>query len=110
MSKSNPLYENIYIGAFIYALGVISGQRGESHTNAFSLIQQTPDDRSLADLFARWEGGNFIIEFKRTDPPSIITDKTSLLYKSSIMLFSNSFSKSIFLYSRFSADELLIDV
>lgn len=65
MKKGTPLYENIYIGGFIYALGVISGRKGHEETEAFSLIQQTPDDKIIADLFARWKGANFIIEFKR---------------------------------------------
>jgi len=62
------LYENQYIGAFIYALGLHAGiTKGQESLNALSLTQQTPLDAQLGDLFAAWGGRNFLFEFKRTE-------------------------------------------
>lgn len=60
------LYENLYIGTFIYTLGLISGQRGVVDHETILLLQQTPEDAVVGDLFARWQGTNLIIEFKRS--------------------------------------------
>lgn len=59
-----PLYENQYIGAFIYALGVVSGKE-DQFPASLNLFQQTPLDKKIGDLFGNWNGRNFIIEFKR---------------------------------------------
>lgn len=63
---ADKLYENQYIGAFIYSLGLYAGiKKGEHAINAISLMQQTPLDTSYSDLFVGWEGRSFIFEFKR---------------------------------------------
>jgi hypothetical protein len=68
MSTKKTLYENQYIGAFIYALGLHAGiTKGIKSFNALSLIQQTPLDTQLGDLFAAWGGRSFLFEFKRTE-------------------------------------------
>lgn len=61
-------YENIYLGNFILTLGYIAGKRNLAlnHT-ALQLLQQTPDDTTIGDLFANWGGRNFIFEFKRNE-------------------------------------------
>lgn len=60
------LYENLYIGTFIYTLGLISGQRGVVNLETIRLLQQTPEDKFVGDLFTRWQGTNLIVEFKRS--------------------------------------------
>lgn len=61
-------YENIYLGNFIYTLGYIAARQGHAlHQTALQLLQQTPDDRTIGDLFANWGGRNFIFEFKRNE-------------------------------------------
>ncbi|MFZ3016872.1 MAG: hypothetical protein WA056_00280 [Gallionella sp.] len=68
MSTRRTLYENQYIGAFIYALGLHAGSsKGPESLNALSLMQQTPLDTQLGDLFTAWEGRSFLFEFKRTE-------------------------------------------
>ncbi|HEX9715139.1 MAG TPA: hypothetical protein VGA28_05560, partial [Desulfurivibrionaceae bacterium] len=64
MTTRRTLYENQYIGAFIYALGLYAGiTKGKEALNALSLMQQTPLDTQLGDLFAAWGGRNFLFEF-----------------------------------------------
>lgn len=61
-------YENIYLGNFILTLGYLAGKHGlELNQTALQLLQQTPDDRTVGDLFANWGGKNFIFEFKRNE-------------------------------------------
>lgn len=61
-------YENILLGNFILTLGYLAGQRGiELNQTALQLLQQTPDDRTVGDLFANLKGRNFIFEFKRNE-------------------------------------------
>ena len=68
MSTRRTLYENQYIGAFIYALGLHAGSsKGPESLNALSLMQQTPLDTQFGDLFTAWEGRSFLFEFKRTE-------------------------------------------
>ncbi|WP_182037450.1 hypothetical protein [Vibrio diabolicus] len=70
-------YENIYIGNFIFSLGYYSASTGDGLSNkAVQLVQQTPDEKKLNDLFVNWAGKNYIFEFKR-NPDSIKTE----LYK-----------------------------
>src|SRR3990172_5501763 len=67
MDLESPLYESQYIGAFIFALGLASGRsRAGDDAAAFSLLQQTPGDRIVGDLFATWKGRSFVLEFKRS--------------------------------------------
>jgi len=59
-------YENVYIGNFIFALGYHAAQTKNGLSNkAVQLVQQTPDEELLNDLFFNWAGRNFIFEFKR---------------------------------------------
>lgn len=61
-------YENILLGNFILTLGYLAGRRGiELNQTALQLLQQTPDDRTVGDLFANLKGRNFIFEFKRNE-------------------------------------------
>ncbi|WP_416242727.1 hypothetical protein ACLSSQ_11475 [Azospira sp. APE16] len=61
-------YENILLGNFILTLGYLAGQRGiKLNQTALQLLQQTPDDRTVGDLFANLKGRNFIFEFKRNE-------------------------------------------
>ncbi|WP_444894682.1 hypothetical protein ACJJIE_11375 [Microbulbifer sp. TRSA001] len=64
----NKIYENIFIGTFIYSMGVLSGIRKASGSPlpwiSLNLFQQTPADQYIGDLFGSLGGRNFIIEFK----------------------------------------------
>lgn len=62
------IYENMLSGAFIYALGLVSGKKADGQPSADSInfINQTPYDKSIADLFAELQGKFFIVEFKRS--------------------------------------------
>lgn len=65
MKQSISIYENQFIGSFIYSMGVITGKRELPVTDSINLLQQTPGDRIIGDLFTKWQGRNFIVEFKR---------------------------------------------
>ena len=59
-------YENVYLGNFIFALGYQAAKTNQGISNkAVQLVQQTPDEKILNDLFINWGGKNFIFEFKR---------------------------------------------
>lgn len=58
-------YENQYIGAFIYMLGIVAGKGNREISDSINLIQQTPLDHPFGDLLGDWQGKKFIIEFKR---------------------------------------------
>jgi DNA-binding ferritin-like protein (Dps family) len=61
------LYENVVIGNFLYGLG--SAIRGKSKTDiivsSINLLQQTPVDTELADVFLELPGVVRLIEFKQ---------------------------------------------
>jgi hypothetical protein len=59
------LYENVYIGTFIYLLGIEVGKRGLENNSSVNLFQQTPVDATLNDLITGVNGKFLIIEFKR---------------------------------------------
>ena len=59
------IYENIYIGSFIYQLGIKVGKKGLENKSAVNLFQQTPADSKLSDLIQSVNGTYLIIEFKR---------------------------------------------
>jgi hypothetical protein len=61
------IYENIIIGNFLYGLGfqIGAGSVGKPHAMAINLLQQTPQDRSLADLLIQGASVFRLIEFKR---------------------------------------------
>ncbi|MFZ4823962.1 hypothetical protein CQW32_04885 [Pseudomonas putida] len=63
------LYENVVIGNFLYALGFAIGRKTQAGglMPIVNLLQQTPDDKRLADVFAYYPGAMRIIEFKRTE-------------------------------------------
>lgn len=63
MSKRRSPYENQVIGAFIYALGFVGGQRAAGPMPV-NLFQQTPLDKTFGDLVV---GSThcLVIEFKR---------------------------------------------
>lgn len=61
-------YENILLGNFILTVGYLAGQRGiKINQTVLQLLQQTPDDQTVGDLFANLRGRNFIFEFKRNE-------------------------------------------
>ncbi|MCK2119863.1 hypothetical protein ACO0TC_19160 [Pseudomonas aeruginosa] len=63
------LYENVVIGNFLYALGFAIGRKTQAGglMPIVNLLQQTPDDKRLADVFAYYPGAMRVIEFKRTE-------------------------------------------
>ncbi len=63
----DPL-ENIVIGNFLYCLGLSMGQRAGSDAprGCINLLQQTPLDRPLGDVFIRFTGAVRLFEFKRS--------------------------------------------
>jgi len=61
-------YENVYLGNFIFALGYFAASdRDDLSNKAIQLVQQTPDEKELSDLFINWGGRSFIFEFKRNE-------------------------------------------
>jgi hypothetical protein len=61
-------YENVYIGAFVFALGYAAREKNMRPTDTYAqLLQQTPGDRPLGDLLTSWEGRSFVFEFKRRE-------------------------------------------
>ena len=62
----DPL-ENIVIGNFLYGLGLSMGQRAGTRapTGCVNLLQQTPMDRPLGDVYIRFPGAVRLFEFKR---------------------------------------------
>jgi hypothetical protein len=63
----NTIYENIYIGVFIYSLGflVAKNKQVSSLSSAINLYQQTPGDTTLGDFFCNIGGRSLLIEFKK---------------------------------------------
>ena len=70
------VYENVFIGAFVFTLGYKVARRypNSDPLASVNLYQQTPADPVLADLLANLSGNNFLVEFKR-DWPSVITER-----------------------------------
>lgn len=67
----NKIYENIYIGNFIFACGKYAGfTEGKSSVN---LYQQTPTDKYIGDLMMTNNAIHFILEFKKSEA-DIITE------------------------------------
>lgn len=59
-------YENVYLGNFIFALGFQAARTKKGLSDkSVQLVQQTPDEIKLSDLFVNWSGKSFIFEFKR---------------------------------------------
>lgn len=61
-------YENIVIGNFLYALGLMVGQEssGAVRPMCINLMQQTPLDQRLGDLMVANQGVTRLLEFKRS--------------------------------------------
>lgn len=60
-------YENVYLGNFIFALGFQAAKtRKGLNDKVVQLVQQTPDEGLLNDLFIKWSGKSYILEFKRS--------------------------------------------
>ena len=64
--KISP-YENIIIGNFLYGLGFNIGRHAAAHVPpvCINLLQQTPLDPKLGDVFLRLGGTVRLLEFKR---------------------------------------------
>lgn len=58
------IYENIYIGSFIYQLGVEAEKQNVVNNSSVNLFQQTPSDKTLSDLITGINGKFLILEFK----------------------------------------------
>lgn len=63
--KKRNIYENVYIGSFIYQLGIKVGQTRKEHKSSVNLFQQTPADKTYGDLLTSVNGKYILIEFKR---------------------------------------------
>lgn len=66
------LYENVFIGAFVYGLGYRTAiqdlEQGRGRTPvSVNLYQQTPRDATTGDLMTTLRGRSSLIEFKRVD-------------------------------------------
>lgn len=61
-------YENVFIGNFLYGLGLALGAklRGKLPPSCLSLLQQTPADTILGDVLAEFSGTVLLYEFKRS--------------------------------------------
>lgn len=59
------LYENIFIGTFLYMLGIEVGKKYDGGNSSVNLFQQTPADSTLSDLISSVKGKFIILEFKR---------------------------------------------
>lgn len=64
------IYENVFIGNFIFILGAQIGmalrdQKQHDIPMCINLLQQTPVDKLLGDMLADFPGCSFLIEFKR---------------------------------------------
>lgn len=59
------LYENIFIGTFLYMLGIEVGKKHDGGNSSVNLFQQTPADSTLSDLISSVNGKFVILEFKR---------------------------------------------
>lgn len=54
-------YENVYLGNFIFALGFQAARTKKGLSDkSVQLVQQTPDESKLNDLFVNWSGKSFI--------------------------------------------------
>lgn len=65
-------YENILIGNFLYSLGLIIGKLSPdmSPPGIVNLLQQTPLDSQMADVYLGYPGVVRLIEFKRASNKS----------------------------------------
>ncbi len=68
------VYENVYIGNFIYACGRISAGHDLLNSGSVNLYQQTPHDKTIGDLMVSGGFKCVIIEFKK-DLKDIETEK-----------------------------------
>jgi hypothetical protein len=59
------IYENIYIGSFIFSCGAYAGRKGYDINSSFNLYQQTPLDTKIGDVLGSVGGKSVIIEFKK---------------------------------------------
>lgn len=58
-------YENVQIGNFLISIGYYLREYNLSLPTSISLLQQTPLDYKIGDMFGMLSGSFFIIEFKR---------------------------------------------
>lgn len=79
---SADIYENVFIGNFIFILGAEVGMALREQNKAIpmciNLLQQTPVDKFLGDMLADFPGCSFLIEFKR-DRNNDEKEKTKLV-------------------------------
>jgi hypothetical protein len=64
----NP-YENVFIGNFLYMLGLRLGleMQNRAPASCVNLLQQTPADKKVGDLMLEFAGAVRIVEFKRVE-------------------------------------------
>jgi hypothetical protein len=67
-SASFEPYENVFVGNFLYGLGLALGIKlqGKELPSCVSLLQQTPADHMLGDVLANFAGTVLLYEFKRS--------------------------------------------
>lgn len=75
------IYENVYIGTFIYKLGFLSAKSNKYDETSINLFQQTPVDPILGDLLSSKNGNYIIIEFKTNKKDKKETNKAEILKK-----------------------------
>ena len=66
MQNKSYKYENIQIGNFLISIGYYLNELKYKHPVSFNLHQQTPNDFTIGDLFGKFSGKFFIIEFKNS--------------------------------------------
>ncbi|NIV97634.1 hypothetical protein GWN26_00150 [Candidatus Saccharibacteria bacterium] len=103
----HKIYENIFVGMFLYSLGIAAGIRfKEGHKlppMSINLYQQTPADRLIGDLFASFGGRSFIIEFKREDRASDPKERAKYELLKTTLYSDFEHLKNVSLYSHFFA-------
>lgn len=75
-------YENVFIGNFLYGLGLAIGTRsqGGELPACINLLQQSPMDPLLGDVMVEFDGTLRLLEFKRSKNESVKErDKANLL-------------------------------
>ena len=73
------IYENIYVGSFIYQLGIQVAKKELENMSSVNLFQQTPSDCKLGDLIPSVNGTYLIIEFKRESADKKENEKVKIL-------------------------------
>ncbi|MAC84020.1 MAG: hypothetical protein CL624_07775 [Arcobacter sp.] len=79
------IYENVFIGSFIYNLGLLVGYKNEGNNSSINLFQQSPVDPVLSDLVTSINYKFLVLEFKREEK-----DKKEIVKAKELENFINS--------------------